>query len=253
MMKSRALKNCSRLHQHLSKQSREELIMTNKNTNQSWALILVFLGLLFLATNFGWFGWLTSWLWSLLFIGAGTAFLYVYYQNRERWWALIPGFALLAVGVAALSGNAAGGLFLALIGAGFASVFLTNRARWWAVIPAGGLLTLALIAWLGAARPAWDTGWLFFTGIAATFGVLFLLPEGQGKQSWAIYPTLGCLALVLLTFFSSNLVSIMISLALITGGAFLFWRQGKATSTSIDNSGSKDKPGGGSSGSPQPH
>ncbi len=227
--------------------------MTNKNaTNQSWALILVFLGLLFLATNFDWFGWLTSWLWSLLFIGAGAAFLYVYYQNRERWWALIPGFALLAVGVAALSGNAAGGLFLALIGAGFASVFVTNRTRWWAVIPAGGLLTLALIAWLGAARPAWDTGWLFFTGIAATFGVLFLLPEGQGKQRWAIYPALGCLALVLLTFFSSTLGSVMISLALIAVGAFLFWRQ-KDKAISKDNSISKEKPGGGSSGSPQPH
>jgi hypothetical protein len=225
-----------------------KMTATNKTTtNQSWALILIFLGVLFLATNFGWFGWLTSWLWSLLFIGAGGAFLYVYYQKRERWWALIPGFALLAVGVAALSGNAAGGLFLALLGAGFASVFLTNRVRWWAVIPAGGLFTLALIAWLSAARPAWDTGWLFFTGIAATFGVLFLLPEGQGKQRWAIYPALGCLALVLLTFLSSNVGSITIALLLIAIGAFLFWRQGK------DRALSSDKPSGGSSGTPQPH
>ncbi len=215
--------------------------MTNKSSNQSWAPILVFLGLLFLATNFGWFGWLTSWLWSLAFIAAGAAFLYVYYQNRERWWALIPGFALLAVGVAALSGNAAGGLFLALLGAGFAAVFFSNRTHWWAVIPAGGLLTLALIAWLGAMRPGWDIGWLFFSGIAATFGVLFFLPKGQGQQRWAIYPALGCLALVLLTFLSSNLGSIMISLALIIVGAFLFWRQGKNRSDE------------GSRGSPQPH
>jgi hypothetical protein len=227
---------------------------TNKTTsNQSWALILIFLGLVFLATNFGWFGWFTSWLWSLLFVAGGAAFLYVYYQNRERWWALIPGFALLAVGVAALSGNAAGGLFLALMGAGFAAVFVTNRARWWAVIPAGALFTLALIAWLDAARPAWDTGWLFFTGIAATFGVLFFLPEGQGKQGWAIYPALGCLALVLLTFWSSNLGSVIISLVLIAVGVFLFWRQRREKSTSIDYALSKDKPGGSSSGSPQPH
>ncbi len=216
---------------------------TDKTPNQSWALILIFLGLLFLATNFGWFGWLTSWLWSLLFAAAGGAFLYVYYQNRKRWWALIPGFALLAVGVAALSGNAAGGLFLALIGAGFAAVFVTNRARWWAVIPAGALFTLALIAWLSAVRPGWDTGWLFFCGLATTFGVLVFLPEGQGKQRWAIYPALGCLALVLLTFLSSNVGSVIISLVLIAVGAFLFWRQAK------DKSVGSVKPGG----SPQAH
>jgi hypothetical protein len=206
--------------------------MTNKNTNQSWALILIFLGLVFLATNFGWFVWLTSWLWSLLFIGSGGAFLYVYYQQRERWWALIPGFALVAVGVAALSGNAAGGLFLALIGAGFAAVYMSGRKRWWAIIPAGVLFTLAVVAWLGAARPGWNTGWLFFTGIAATFGTLFFLPEGQGKQRWAIYPALGCLALVLLTFLSSNVGSLIIALTLIAGGALLFWRQGKGGSSS---------------------
>jgi hypothetical protein len=217
---------------------------TDKTPNQSWALILIFLGLLFLATNFGWFGWLTSWLWSLMFIAGGGAFLYVYYQNHKRWWALIPGSALLAVGVAGLTGDAAGGLFLALIGAGFAAVFVTNRARWWAVIPAGTLFTLALIAWLDAAIPSWDTGWLFFTGIAATFGVLFLLPEGQGKQRWAIYPALASLALVLLTFFSSTLGSVIISLVLIAVGTFLFWRQGK------DKGGSNDKPGGNL---PQPH
>jgi hypothetical protein len=55
------------------------------------------------------------------------------------------------------------------------------------------------------------------------------------------------LALVLLTFLSSNIGSIMIALALIAVGAFLFWRQGK------DKSLSNEKPSGSSSGSPQPH
>lgn len=200
--------------------------MTHKSSsNQSWGIILVFLGILFLATNFGWFGWLTSWLWSLFFIAAGAGFLYVYYQNRERWWALIPGFTLLAIGVSALSGNAAGGLFLALIGSGFVAVYLSNRQRWWAILPAGALLTLALIAWADAVRPGWDNGWLFFLGIAATFGVLFFLPQHQGKQRWAIYPTLGSLALVLLTLLSSNLGSIIIAILLIAIGVYLFWQR----------------------------
>lgn len=201
--------------------------MASKSTHQSWAMILIFLGLLFLATNFGWFGWFTNWLWSLAFVGAGAAFLYVYYQNRERWWALIPGFALLAIGVSALSGNAAGGLFLALLGSGFAMVYISNKTRWWAIIPAGALFTLALIAWLSNLRPGLDMGWLFFLGIATTFVIVFLL----SRQRWAIYPALGCLVLVLLTFLSSNVGSIIIALALVAIGVFLFWRQGKNESS----------------------
>jgi hypothetical protein len=125
-----------------------------------------------------------------------------------------------------LSGNAAGGLFLALLGAGFATVYVSNKTRWWALIPAGALLTLALIAWLSAIRPGLDMGWLFFLGIAITFAVLFLV----SKKRWAIYPALGSLVLVLFIFLSSQTGSIVISLALVTIGALLFWRQGKGGS-----------------------
>jgi hypothetical protein len=195
--------------------------MMSKNNQPLWAYALIALGVLFLATNFGWFNWLTSWLWTSLFILGGGAFLYVYYQDRSRWWALIPGFALLAIGVAALSGNAAGGFFLALLGAGFAAVYLSNRKRWWAIIPAGVLFTLALIAWFDTARPGADMGWLFFLGIAVTFGVLFFIPE---RQRWAIYPALGSLAFMLIILVS-QLGVWFVSLGLIIVGVYLVWRQ----------------------------
>lgn len=196
--------------------------MTNKTNQNLWAYVLIAVGVLFLATNFGWFNWLTSWLWALLFIAGGGAFLYVYNQDRSRWWALIPGFALLAIGVAALSGNAAGGFFLALLGAGFAAVYFSNRRRWWAIIPAGVLLTLALVAWFDTGRI--DLGWLFFLGIGLTFATLFLLPEDAGKQRWAIYPALGCLAFMLIVL-ASGLGVWLVSLGLIVVGAYLIWRQ----------------------------
>jgi hypothetical protein len=194
--------------------------MTNKNNQHFWAYALIALGVLFLATNFGWFNWLTSWLWTSLFIIGGGAFLYVYYQDRSRWWALIPGFALLAIGVAALSGNAAGGFFLALLGAGFAAVYLSNHKRWWAIIPAGILFTLALLAWFDTARPGVDMGWLFFLGVALTFGLLFFIPQ----QRWAIYPALGSLAFMFIILVS-HLGVWLVSLGLIVVGAYLIWRQ----------------------------
>lgn len=198
--------------------------MHNEKTNL-WAYLLIGLGLLFLATDLGWFAFLAGWLWALLFIAGGAGFLYVYRENHKHWWALIPGFALVALGVAALSGDAAGGLFLGLVGMGFAAVYWTNRARWWAIIPAGALFTLALIAWLETALPALDAGWLFFLGIAATFGLLYLLPEH--KQGWALYPALGGVALTLVTLVSSGVGEVLLPLLLVLVGIYLAWRQDK--------------------------
>ena len=205
--------------------------MTHNNNTNLWAYLLIGLGLLFLATDLGWFGFLTGWLWALLFVAGGTTFLYLYRENPRHWWALIPGFALVALGVAALSGDAAGGLFLGLVGAGFAAVYATNRARWWAIIPAGALFTLALIAWLGAAFPLWDAGWLFFLGLTATFGALYLLPPH--RHAWALYPAFGGVVLVGITLVSSPVGEVLLPLLLVLAGIYLAWRQGKPSQDTI--------------------
>lgn len=120
------------------------------------------------------------------------------------WWALLPGFGLLALGAATLSSGAASApLFLGFLGAGFAAAYRAERRRWWAILPAGVLWTLALVAWLGETRPGSQVGWVFFLGLAATFGALFSLPGAQ-RQRWALYPALGTLALALLVFVVSG-------------------------------------------------
>lgn len=190
------------------------------------AALLIGGGLFLLAANFGLLGWVASWLWAVLFLVCGTAFLIAYRDDRARWWALLPGFGLLALGAAVLAPeNAGGGLFLGLVGAGFAAVYLTDRRRWWAVLPAGALLTLALVAWLDASRPGFDAGWLFFLGLAATFGLLFWLPEGEGKQRWALFPALGALGLAALTVAASGIGTTLFPLLLIALGTLLLWRQ----------------------------
>lgn len=196
-----------------------------------WAILLIAGGILLLAGNLGWFGWVGDWLWAVLFLGGGAAFLYRYSTDRKQWWPLIPGFALAAIGLAILLDDAAGPVFLGLIGLAFLSVYLTGRERWWAVIPAGVLLTLAVVALIEEAAPRVDAGWIFFLGLAATFGFLYYEPEGREKRRWALYPAVAALALALLTFLDTGAGGVVVPLALIAVGGYLIWRQGGGGAT----------------------
>ena len=86
-------------------------------------------------------------------------FLAVYARDREKWWALIPAYAMLAVGV-----------MVGLIGLGvlddllipayvmfavaipFFVVYMRNRELWWALVPGGimGVIGLAFLLAEGA-------------------------------------------------------------------------------------------------------
>lgn len=193
---------------------------------QIWAYLLVAGGLFLLAGNLGLLGWVGDWLWALLFLAGGAGFLYYYRTAPQHWWALIPGFALAAIGTAILLGDRGGPLFLALLGVGFALVYLTGIQRWWAVIPAGVLVTLGGVAWVDENLALRDSGWVFFLGLALTFGVLYLLPEGNGKQHWALYPALVLAAFSLLLLMSGAVTEIVVPLLLVAVGVFLLWRRG---------------------------
>jgi hypothetical protein len=187
------------------------------------AILLIIVGSSFLLFNPGWLEWVASWLRAVLFFAAGALFLSHYRRDSTTWWALLSGFGLLALGAAALgSGAASGPLLLGFLGAGFAAVYRAER-RWWALLPAGVLWTLALALWLGETRPGFEAGLVFFFGLAATLGALYSRPGAQ-RQRWALYPTLGALALALLVFVSSGGGGALLPLLLIAGGAFLLRR-----------------------------
>ncbi|HZW04128.1 MAG TPA: hypothetical protein VFF68_09390, partial [Anaerolineaceae bacterium] len=151
--------------------------------------------------------------WALLFLGGGAAFLYVLAVNRSTyWWAAIPGFALLGLGLTIgveelaprLSDVLGGMFFLGSLALAFWIVYILNRSFWWAVIPAGVLTTLALVA--GAEGLLGDSraDWVFFLGLAATFGILSLLPVNGGQRmSWPLWPAGALLVLAIFLMFDA--------------------------------------------------
>ncbi len=207
--------------------------MRRSYLSAAFGALLVGLGVLLLLQNLNVLDIAWDLLWAFLFAVGGGAFIAVFVGNREQWWAVIPGFTLL--GLAALSGLSAilpeapggwgGGLFLGMIGLAFWVLYLSRRENWWAVIPGGILITLALVA--GFAETASDlaTGGLFFFGLAATFGLLYLLSTPAGQMKWALIPA-GILFVMglLLLLASAEVWAYLWPLALILAGLYLAYR-----------------------------
>lgn len=191
--------------------------------------LLVALGALFLLQNFGLFGSFGNFIWLVLFGVGGLAFLYVFAVNPQQWWAVIPGFVLL--GLAALIGfgdrlgNWAPAFFLGSIGLAFWVIFVVRREFWWSLIPAGTLTTLAFVSALADRIPEMAFVGIFFLGLAATFGLVYLLSGPVTRQKWALIPA-GILAVVgvLLMLSLGGLINYLWALGLIGVGVYLLSR-----------------------------
>lgn len=207
-----------------------------KPNAQMWGWGLVVLGVLFLLQNMGF--QLAGWIWGLIFAAAGAVFIWVFQQDHNRWWALIPGFTLLGLGTLILfeplvGGEMGGGIFLSAIGLGFLAIYVVRREFWWALIPAGTLLTLGVVAGSGDQGNA--GGMVFFLGLTLTFGVVFLV-----GQRWAVFPALACLVLALITGTATqSALAYAVPLALVVAGVYLLMRRGGpgARGTGSDQSG----------------
>lgn len=189
----------------------------SNNVSLGWLLIVV--GAILTVSNFSSFGWLGSWTWGSLLVLVGCAFLYQFWRDRQQWWALIPGFALLAAGLTTLFGGHGGRLLLAALGLGFIGVYLADARRWWAIIPGGVLLSLAAAGWLGS-----STGLVLFVGLTLTFGYVYLRPGGREEQPWALFPALVSLAMVIILLGRVVLAGTLLPLVLIGAGVYLVWR-----------------------------
>lgn len=147
---------------------------------------------------------------SAFFATAGAAFLVVLISNTKNWWAAIPGMTLIGLAFLigsnalfpGLSGDISAAIFMACIGAGFWIVYFLNIQNWWAIIPGGVLLSIAALISVGSVGNGNLGVGLMFTGMALTFGLVALLPNGGTRLNWAYIPA-GVLLVMGLSFLFS--------------------------------------------------
>lgn len=194
-------------------------------------ILLIGAGVVFLLSNIGVFT--LNWemvIGPLLALG-GLLFLVVFITNTDEWWALIPGFILIGIGIntfmgqwwGLLDGRISVAIFLGFVGLPFFLIYIFHQSHWWAIIPGGVLLTLAGLN-LVAAKPALEGG-LFFLGLALTFGLVYILPKPTGKLKWALYPA-GILLLlgIIVLLGVTDISGYVWPLALLIGGGFVLYR-----------------------------
>ena len=99
--------------------------------------------------------------------------------------------------------------FMLLLAATFLGFAILSKKHWWAIIPGGIFASIGLVVVLDTLVPyepypalpgtlTWGFySWVLFLGVAATFGILWLLRKTL-PTNWAIYPAAGFFAMAVL-------------------------------------------------------
>ena len=156
-------------------------------------------------------------------------FLVTYLANRQRWWALIPAYALLALAaVIALTmlqtpETMLGGVTLILVALPFWWLYIRNRNRWWALIPAGGLSVIALpTIFLSGQQLGGHVEFIVFTGLLAIFFVIVWITHR--KLDWALWIAGGFVVSIGLSFIRPEFLQSW-PVVLLALGAYVVSRQ----------------------------
>lgn len=152
-------------------------------------LILVAVGLAGFASLFGGLPALPATVWVLMMIGIVFG-LWVRpldrFSRRQRMAATV----LLGVAALAGAGPIAGAAPAGIAGAAFLGVW-QREGKAWALLTGGLLETSVLTNMASALAPVWNPAPIFFLGSAATFSLLYLLPDARGGgRRWALAPAL---------------------------------------------------------------
>lgn len=170
--------------------------------------LLIATGVIFLLQNFEIIALDWEMLMGPLFGMGGLIFLLVFMVNTDDWWALIPGMALISLGIIIFMGQGdfenawVAALFLGMLGFSFLLIYMFHPVHWWPIIPAGVLITLAAVSVLPDESNL--SGGIFFLGIALTFWLVYILPKPVGKLIWALFPAGILFALGLLFLLDST-------------------------------------------------
>ncbi len=161
-----------------------------------WALFLLASGAFLLLNNHRVFREFGPAIWGGAFALVGIGFLAWFLIDQQRNWRAIAGFPLVAIGAMILLawrgvnlGDWQAPIILLGVAVGFWAVLISRGDTWWALIPAGVLTLMGVLIGLQARLS--EGTWLavFFLGLGAVFGLLYLLRLGQQDTGWAGIPT----------------------------------------------------------------
>jgi hypothetical protein len=174
--------------------------MKAKASSIIWGVLLIGVGLLFLAQNYGHIDVLSNQVWLYIFAGVSLLFFTGYFVGGVKNWGLLfPAciFGALALGFALTEAGAADEVFgsavlLAIAIPFIVAFFLNMRQNWWALIPAWVMTVLSFVAVLSTSGNDDIIGSLVLFAIGLPFLVVFFLDR---TRWWALIP--GLIMLVL--------------------------------------------------------
>ncbi len=193
--------------------------------------LLIAAGVVFLLNNLGVLDINWEMIIGPIFALGGLVFLVVFILDTNDWWALIPGFVLIAIGVIifmdqnleSVADLWSGAVFLGFLGLSFLLIYIFHTDQWWAIIPGGVLMTLAGVTLV---PEEWVLGGvIFFIGMAITFGLVYILPKPSGRLTWALYPA-GILLLIGIMVYlgAENLMDFVWPVALLIAGGYIVFK-----------------------------
>ena len=177
----------------------------------AWAVFFLLAGAFLLLNNLKVFREFGDGIWGGLFAVVGLGFLIWFLIDRQRTWRAIAGFPLLTIGILLLLdwrginlGVWQAALVLFGVALGFWTVLLSGDDNWWALIPAGVLTLMGVL--IGFQARLSEGTWLavFFLGLAAVFGLLYLLRLGQQDTAWAGVPAAAFLLIGVVTLVGAS-------------------------------------------------
>ncbi len=198
-----------------------------------WGLLLVAVGVILMFQNLNIFRFVWDVAWVVVLGAASALFFLAFLGNRGQWWAIIPSAALLGLALSAavdilfpaLGDRLGGAIFLGVLAQSFWIVYLRDRSNWWAIMPCGVLFTIVAVDLVETFMPRVETGGLFFLGLGATFVLVYLLPNSQGRMRWALIPAAALLTLgLVISVASTSLLQMIWPAAIILVGGWMLLR-----------------------------